>query len=79
MGKSRPQTALVDFSAREGGESRRWYAKSGFLWKWEFESPRPHHNPHFMCHNLLIHKHCVNHVAWSVEQIAYLKSGLILR
>ena len=32
---------------------------------------------HFMCRKSLIHKHCVNHVAWSVEQIAQQKRGTI--
>ena len=25
-------------------------SKSGFLWKWEFESPRPHH---FKCYHMI--------------------------
>ena len=44
---------------------------------WEFESPRPHQNPHFMCRKSLNHKQCVNHVAWSVEQIAQQNRGII--
>ena len=34
-------------------------------------------NPHFMCRKSLIHKHCVNHVTWSVEQIAQQNRGTI--
>ena len=41
----------------------------------EINYRRPHHNPHFMCRKSLIHKHCVNHVTWSVEQIATKKEA----
>ncbi len=73
MGKSRPQTLLIEAATKgvvgmqnlvsSGSGSSSLPARTTFIY--------------LICNKSLIHKYCVDHVAWSVEQSVQQKRDTI--